>query len=208
MKLYGVRGWGLGIVEIMLSLSEIEYEFVDVTGFDKDGSPRTELLAVNPLAQVPTLVLKSGQVMTETAAIALMLIDRVPDLAPPAGTERREEFYRLLIWLVANVYPTCTYGDYPDRWAPSAQPELRSATDLYRQKLFLWLKTKVTAPFAMGEQVTAIDAYLSAMTSWRPGAAWFSEHCPKILECAHRLEALPLVTSVIQKNGWSQIKGD
>lgn len=42
MKLYGVRGWGSGIVEIMLSLSEIEYEFVDVTGFDKDGSPRTE----------------------------------------------------------------------------------------------------------------------------------------------------------------------
>lgn len=208
MKLYGVRGWGSGIVEIMLSLSKIEYEFVDVTGFDKDGSPRTKLLAVNPLAQVPTLVLKSGQVMTETAAIALMLIDRVPDLAPPAGTQRREEFYQLLIWLVANVYPTFTYGDYPHRWSPSAQRELRSATDHYRQKLFLWLETKVTAPFAMGEQVTAIDAYLSAMTSWRPGAAWFSEHCPKILECAHCLEAVPLVTSVIHLNGWSHIKGD
>ncbi len=58
--------------------------------------------------------------MTETAAIALMILDQRPDLAPAPGTPQRQQFQRLLVWLVANVYPTFTYADYPERWAPAA----------------------------------------------------------------------------------------
>jgi GST-like protein len=59
--------------------------------------------------------------MTETAAIALMILDQRPDLAPAPGTPQRPQFQRLLVWLVANVYPTFTYADYPERWAPAAR---------------------------------------------------------------------------------------
>jgi GST-like protein len=74
---------------------------------------------------VPTLELENGEVMTETAAIALMVLDRCPDLAPPVGQPERRQFQRLLIWLVANVYPTFTYADYPERWVPDAPEQLR-----------------------------------------------------------------------------------
>ncbi len=73
--------------------------------FDQPGAQREKLLAINPLCQVPTLLLADGSVMTESAAIALMILDERPDLAPPAGTPQRRQFQRLLIWLVANVYP-------------------------------------------------------------------------------------------------------
>ncbi|MBZ4236614.1 hypothetical protein LAM40_24290, partial [Mycobacterium tuberculosis] len=36
----------------------------------------------------------------------------------PAGDPARARFLRLLVWIVANIYPTFTYGDYPERWAP------------------------------------------------------------------------------------------
>src|SRR4051812_9773447 len=112
MQLYGVRGWGSGITEAMLCLAGQSYDFIDVDGFDHPGPVRDRLAAVNPLGQVPALVLPDGTVMTETAAIALWLSDSHASLAPPSGTPDRALFYRLLVWLVANVYPTFTYGDY------------------------------------------------------------------------------------------------
>jgi GST-like protein len=38
-----------------------------------------------PSGQVPTLRLADGNIMTETAAIALMILDQRPDLAPAPG---------------------------------------------------------------------------------------------------------------------------
>ena len=125
MQLYGVRGWGSAIAEGLLAVAGQSYDFVDVEGFDRPGPARDRLATVNPLVQVPALVLDDGTVMTETAAIALYLSDRAPGLAPAIGTPERSRFYRLLIWLVANVYPTFTYGDYPERWAPSATGSAR-----------------------------------------------------------------------------------
>ena len=111
IKLYGVPGWGSAIGEVMLTLADIPYQFINVDGFDQPGPQRELLQKLNPLCQVPTLELENGAIMTETAAIALMVLDRCPDLAPPVGQAERQQFQRLLIWFVANVYPTFTYAD-------------------------------------------------------------------------------------------------
>lgn len=201
MKLYGVPGWGSTISEIMLALVGEAYAFVDVEGFDRPGATRERLLAVNPLAQVPTLVLDDGMVMTETAAIALWLASRHPELAPPVGTSEHATFLRLLVWLVANVYPTFTYGDYPERWTPRAPKELKQATDRYREKLYRWLETEIVGPFALGEQVTAIDCYLACMIDWRPRRDWFRAETPKLLAAAEATRRLPAVAPVIARSG-------
>lgn len=61
MKLYGVPAWGSAIVETMLALVGEPYDFVDVEGFDRPGAAQDRLAAVNPLRQVPTLVLDDGE---------------------------------------------------------------------------------------------------------------------------------------------------
>lgn len=203
MQLYGVRGWGSGITEAMLCLADIPYEFIDVEGFDQPGPAQDRLRAINPLGQVPALVLDDGTVMTETAAIALLLADSHPALAPPRDTPERAFFYRLLIWLVANVYPTFTYGDYPERWAPSSPTELVAATDRHRQSLYLWLEGQVREPFVLGDAVSALDIYIAAMVNWRPRAAWFRESTPKLARIADRASALPSLALVMRANGWS-----
>ncbi|WP_173087304.1 glutathione S-transferase [Devosia sp. 1635] len=202
MQLYGVRGWGSGIAEAMLTLADMQYQLIDVTGFDQPGASRDALTAANPLAQIPTLVLATEQVITESAAIALMVIDQAPQLAPPQDTPERLRFYRLLIWLVANVYPTFTYGDYPERWAPSAPSELRASSDAHRQHLYQWLEGEVVGPFVMGENVSVLDAYLAAMVSWRPGQDWFKANCPKIAAAAERTRNLDLLAPIMKANGW------
>ncbi len=200
MQLYGVRGWGSAIVEAMLALVGEPYKFVDVAGFDQQGVARERLAAVNPLKQVPALVLSDRTVLTETAAIGLWLAGRHPALAPPIGSSEHGRFLRLMIWIVANVYPTFTYGDYPERWCPSASEELAAATDRYREELYLWLEQQVVGPYLLGEQICALDCYLAVMIGWRPRQSWFREHTPRLFATAALTLKHPRLSSVVIAN--------
>lgn len=140
--------------------------------------------------------------MTETAAIALMMVDRAPRLAPTAGTEDSAFFHQLLVWLVANVYPTFTYGDYPMRRSPSAPDEVVASTNAHREALYRWLEEQVRGPFALGKNISIIDCYLAAIVNWRPGREWFDAHCPRIAAVAERCRSLEVLAPVITANAW------
>lgn len=201
IKVYGVPGWGSAISEVMLTLADIPYQFINVDGFDKPGATRELLEKLNPLCQVPTVELENGEIMTETAAIALMILDRCPDLAPPIGSRERQQFQRMLIWLVANVYPTFTYADYPERWTPDAPEQLQQNCREYRKSLYLWLDNHLKAsPYAFGAQITLIDCYLCVMRTWGPRPDWFAANTPNITAIADSVGKLPKLHKVLKDN--------
>ncbi|EIS7448920.1 glutathione S-transferase family protein [Citrobacter sp. wls828] len=201
IKVYGVPGWGSAISEVMLTLAEIPYTFINVDGFDSDGASRELLKKMNPLCQIPTLRLENGSVMTETAAIALMILDRRPDLAPPVGHVERQQFQRLLIWLVANVYPTFTYADYPERWTPDAPAQLKKNCIEYRKSLYMWLNDQLSAePYAFGDQLTLLDVYIAVMRTWGPGHDWFQDNTPNISAIADAVCQIPRLRTVLKSN--------
>ena len=140
--------------------------------------------------------------MTETAAIALMVLDRRPDLAPPIGRSERQQFQRLLIWLVANIYPTFTYADYPERWAPDVPAQLKKNCIEYRKSLYLWLNDRLSAePYAFGEQLTLLDCYLCVMRTWGPGHDWFQDNTPNISAIADAVCQRAELRQVLKNNG-------
>lgn len=202
-RLYGVPGWGSVLVEAALVRARLPYAFEDVAGFDEPGPARDRLLAVNPLVQVPTLVLPDGTVMTESAAILLHLAETNPraGLAPAVGDPLRPVFLRRLVWLAASVYATFAYTDYPERWAPGAPDELRDRVlarrmDLWRQ----WEDEIAPSPWALGKQFSALDIGLAAMTRWRPGRAWLAANCPKLSGVALRVDAEPDLRELWARN--------
>jgi GST-like protein len=200
--LYGTPGWGSVLVEAMLVQAGQSYTFENVEGFHAPGPARDQLLALNPLAQVPTLVLPDGMVMTESAAIALYLAELAPQsgLAPPPGDRARPLFLRHLIWLVAAVYPTFTYGDFPERFAPGDPHGLKQSTHAHREALWRWFETQVGAPWALGAAFSALDVYICAMTRWRPRRAWFAQACPKLTRIALAADSLPRLAPVWARN--------
>lgn len=201
MTLYGVPGWGSTIAEAMLAVAGLDHDFIDVAGFDTPGPTRDRLLALNPLGQVPTLVLPDGTVMTETAAIALHLADLAPDapLAPPPGGPDRPRFLRWLIWMVANVYPTFTYGDYPERWSKDAEG-LVDSTLAWRRQLWLQFEPEVGSPHVLGERLSALDIYLAAMVHWRPRRPWFEANAPRVAAAADAALDHPAIAAVMNRN--------
>jgi GST-like protein len=185
MELIGSLGCGSMIVEMALALAGLPCTMTDVA-YLHPGPARDRLLSLNPLGQVPTLVLDDGTVMTESAAILLYLNGLAPasGLIPPAGAPGRAAFLNRLILLVAAVYPTFTYGDDPAKWtAPGeAADTLRARTDAARETLFLaWESTAGAGPFAAGAHISALDLYLLPMTYWRPRRAWFAAHAPRLM---------------------------
>lgn len=203
MTLYGAPGWGSVIAEAMLTWCGAPFEFVDVEGFDSPGPARDRLLAINPLAQVPTLVLPDRTLLTESAAIALWLSERYPErsLAPAPGSAARPAFLRRLIWLVAAVYPTFTYGDYPARWAPGDPEGLDARTLEHRKSLWLQFEHDLgDGPWVLGTDFSALDVYVAAMVHWRPRRAWFEANAPRLSRIADATLSLPLLMPVWQRN--------
>jgi GST-like protein len=201
--LLGCQGCGNAIVECALALAGIDFDYEEVD-YSDDSPTRPRLLQFNPLAQVPTLVLPDGTVMTESLAMIHWVNDQAPQsgLIPPPGDVRRPVFYRWAVYLVAAVYPTFTYGDDPKKWVAeeAGAKQLREATDKHRQACWTQLESVAKAPWFLGEQRSALDLYLASMTRWRPGRKWFAANAPKVVAIADRAAALPALAPVMKKN--------
>src|SRR5882672_12971745 len=204
LKLYGEHGWGSAIVEAQLAWYGLEYDFEQVGDLFKSADSRRRLTSVNPLAQVPTLVLADGTVMTESAAITLLLAETANDdsLVPRAADPLRPVFLRWLIFLVANVYPTYTYADDPSRFvaASDAQQSFKDAVSRYACKLYSLLERQAEQPWFLGSRFSVLDVYLTVMAHWRPGRTWFAEHAPRLSAIATKTEALDRLAAVWRKN--------
>jgi len=187
---YGVKGWGSVLAEALLIRCEVPYQFVDVEGFDEDGPARDRLVALNPLAQVPTLISAGGTIMTESVAIALLLAERHPEagLAPPAGSAARPAFLRRLVWFGTAVYPTFTYADYPQRWAPAEPEVLRERTREHRRSLWRDYEQALANHAEAVNPHSATGIFVSVMTRWGPGRPWFEANCPNLAAIAHAVD--------------------
>ena len=202
--LIGAPGWGSAIAEALLELSGLPYRVEDIDT-TKPATDSKRLTALNPLAQVPTLLLPNGTVMTESAAIAFHLADRAPaaELAPAPGDGTRDAFLRWLIFIVANVYPMYTVGDFPERFVcgEAAGTELRATTDAYRDKCWRIVEAAIApSPWFLGTRFSALDIYAKVMTHWRPRRDWFKANCPKLMSVAFAADKDPRLAKVWQRN--------
>lgn len=202
-RLLGCKGCGNVIVEAAFALAGVPLEYEEVD-YSADSPTRARLLEVNPLAQVPTLVLPDGTILTESLAILHYLhdLESGANLIPAPGDLQRKSFYRWAVFLVAAVYPTFTYGDEPTKWVKDkeAAQSLRESTDRHRERLFRELNAIAGAPWFLGEHFSALDLYIAVMTHWRPGSKWFAAKTPKLMAIAEKAAATPKVAAVLERN--------
>lgn len=202
--LWGRPGWGSAIVEAQLDWYGLPFTYETVGDLFKDPDARARLQKVNPLAQVPTLVMPDGSVMSESAAITLLLADVTgsEQLVPGPGTPERAKFLRWLVFLVANIYPTFTYADDPARFVAvnAARDPFRAAADAYAQRLWRQVESEAGAPWFLGERFSALDIYLDVMTRWRPRRGWFEAETPKLFAIARKTDQRPELKETWRRN--------
>lgn len=200
--LYGNPGWGSAIVEAQLAWYGLPFEVRNTGDLFASEDARAALRPLNPVMQVPTLQLPDGRVMTESAAITLHLADLTgrDDLVPGPLSPERAGFLRWLVFIVANIYPTFTYADVPERFVKAggeAAAGFRAEVDAYAKRLWQAVEAAAGSPWLLGERFTALDLYAAVMTHWRPRRDWFAQHAPRVLAAADAAGALPAVAPVM-----------
>ncbi len=202
-ELVGSPGCGSAIVEIALRITGVPHRLTDLP-YLEPGPGRERLLKLNPLGQVPTLVLPDGRVMTESAAMLLHLHDLAPQcgLVPSASEPERVTFLNLLLRLVGAVYPTFTFGDDPPKWTLEGPASERLHDTVMERRASLWreIDAQVGAPHVLGARFSGLDLYVAVMTHWRPRRDWFKAHCPAVAAAAVEAEKNPHVAAVLARH--------
>ncbi len=206
MKLHETPGWGSAIIEAQLAILGLPCDLVTAGDIYDDAAALAALKTINPLGQIPTLILDDGQVMTESAAMTLYLSELAGSdvLVPPPGSPDRPAFLRWLIYIVANIYPCFTFADVPTRFVPEAGAEAYKdrVTDHATR---LWKVAAAEAarrggPWFLGARFSAIDVYIAVMVHWRPRRAAFERETPILAEIAARASARPDMAAVMHRN--------
>lgn len=197
--LYGARGSGSVAVEAALTLIGLSYELIDDPALQPGDMP---VATVNPLSQVPALVLPTGELMTESAAILIWLADSYPaaGLAPRPGDALRPRFLRWMSYISAQIYSLYWIRDVPSRMAADPAAEAVVLEKTRARILDCWAKMEAqVAPagrFLLGDELTVLDLYLAVVSRWQPRRNAVHAAAPRLGAVARAVDHEPRLASL------------
>jgi GST-like protein len=203
--LYGSAGSGSAAIEAALDWTGVPYRIVSAASWEP-GPGLEALKEVNPLAQIPTLVLPDGSVLTESAAILIHLGLAHPQSGlMPAEPSARAQALRALVFIAANCYAAVGISDYPERWCvepdeasnarvrQGAREQLHRAWELFSDQF-------PGEPFLFGAQPNAVDLLAAVVSKWSGTRAHLTIARPQFLATLRRIEAHPRIAPVFSRH--------
>ena len=179
-KLYARNHAGSLAVEALLAACRADYEVV-VLNRNPDGSFEDFFHAINPKAEVPTLVLPDGRVMTESAAMMILIAEQHPmaGFAPVPGAAGRAQFLRWQVYLATTLYMSDLRLFYPQRYtvdAAGVEGVRARADQTMLDEFAIYAEALGAGPFMLG-RLSALDIYAAMLCSWAPDVgALFEKH--------------------------------
>ncbi len=168
--LYG-RPWAGSIaVEFILEELQIPYERKLVTGYREATQPLS-FAEINPLRQVPALVSQDGHLMTESAAIVMLLAQRHGNgaLVPEPGSTEEADHLRWMFYQAATLYPTSMQIFHPENYTdePSHHDGIKERTWKVLNQQWSVIGDALDGKLHLvGDRLTAADLYLTMFVLW------------------------------------------
>ena len=181
--IYGDLGSGAFSTEAALAEVEADYEF-RLVSLKNNEQLEPAFLALNPSGKMPALQLPEGGIVTESAALLVVIADRHPQhrLLGEPGSFASAEALRWIAYMASELYPMVEIVDYPERFAPAGE-----AADALREKArerirarFLAIEKAVAGPFLLAQGFSAADIYAAMFSRWDIGREWRAANLPKV----------------------------
>lgn len=203
LTLYGTKNSGAAVVEAALARAGLAYTSVDAASWNP-GPGLDELLRVNPLGQVPTLVLADGTVLTESAAILIHLgLTAPPGLLLPLDAGERARALRGLVFIAANCYAAISLIDYPERWCEpcddAAKAAIRAGTRARLHAHWRLFADEFCIGFDAGSP-GALELLAAVVSRWSGARAHLLAERPSFHAQLLRVERHPSVAAVFQRH--------
>ena len=196
MKLYLKPGACSLSPHIALEESGLPYETESVDLKTKVTASGADFWKSNPKGYVPALLLDSGELLTEGAAIVQYIADQASGkkLAPANGTIER---YRLQSWLNfigTEIHKSCTPFFNPasgDDWKKIATANLERRLAYVNEQL-------EGKPYLMGEDFSVADGYLFTVLGWMKFLKIDLAKWPNLAAFVDRVAARPAVKAALK----------
>jgi GST-like protein len=195
--IYGRPETGSVPIEAALLLLGVPHELKEPAHPDNPGGlSAEEMHRINPMQQLPALVLPNGEVMTESAAILIHLADSHPAarLAPAVGDPRRPAFLRWMVFVSAQIYGLVWVRDDPMRLAVDSAHAPVILARTAERRAFCWRTMDAQVDpgrYILGDELSVLDLYVTVVSRWGPGRARFYQEAPKMTEVVRRVDADP-----------------
>ena len=193
---HGAKGTGSVAVEAALTLLELPYRVVETALFEHDRAEGGELRKVNPMMQVPALILPGGELMTESSAILTWLADSHPEarFSPGLAATTRPAFLRWMAFVSSAIYALYWIRDDTRRIVDDPDLGKEARRRLVARILNCWraMNDQVDpARYILGNDLTVLDLYVAVVSRWRPGRDRFADAAPKLARVVQRVDADP-----------------
>ena len=205
--LYARPGSGSFAVEAALAEAGQRCKLIHVER-DAKGHFPASFVKINPMEQVPTLLLPDRTVMTESAAIMMYLADRHPKsgLAPALRSAQRATWLRWLTFMSATIYSSALRLYYSERYTadPGGAISVKAAAvkSLDREWSVL-AKALGKGPWLLGRKFSAADIYTAMLATWNPDQPDFFKRHPNVRALCDRVKARPKIAPIWAANGMS-----
>ena len=205
--LYGKTGSGSAAIEAALTLTRQPFRIVETATWEQNDA-YAELLAVNPLGQIPTLVLDDGTALSESAAI-LIHLGTVHDDSTllPRDLSARAQAVRGLVYIAANCYAAISIIDYPERWCAEADADeavkerIRAGTRARLHRHWEMFADVFSAtPCLGGSDLSALDLLAAVVSKWSGARQHLAGHRPAFHETLQRIESVPDVAPIFARH--------
>jgi GST-like protein len=192
---YGAKGTGSVLAEAALTLLGLPYQLAEPVSWDENGTTEA-LAAVNPMRQLPALVLPSGELMTESAAILIWLADDHPEarLSPTMAALTRPAFLRWMSFCSAAIYGLYWIRDDPSRIADTEAGQALARERTRERIADCWaIMDAQVEPgrYILGDSLSVLDLYVAVLSRWGPRRRRFYEVAPKLAPVVRRVDADP-----------------
>jgi GST-like protein len=197
--IYGAAGSGSVPVEATLTLLGEPYSVVERVVW-ADKAIAEQMAAVNPQKQVPALVLPSGALMTESAAILTFLADSHPDsgLSPAWDSPMRPRFLRWMSYISAQIYALYWVRDDLSRLAADKAHEavIKARTTARIEACWRMMGEQVepAGAYMLGDEISVLDLYMAVVSRWGPRRKGFYAAAPGLADVVKRVDADPRLT--------------
>ena len=158
-----------------------------------------DYLAINPKGYVPALELDNGEVLTESAVLVQYLADLKPEarLAPANGTVARARLQEAL-----NYIATELHQGYSPLFFSTTPPEIRERQIAHLRKRYALIEKQLAGrKYLFGDEFTAADSYLFAVTRWASSVKLDLSDYPNVQAFQKNVAARPAVRAAMQAEG-------
>ncbi|MDY0871892.1 glutathione S-transferase family protein [Dongia rigui] len=172
----------------------------------QEAHKKPDFLKVNPAGKLPALKLPDGSIISECAAITLLIADRFPQsgLAPAADDPKRGAFLMWLFHLNNTLQPAMLRYYYPDRITTEAAGTGAVQEKAKEEIAMLWSRIDdhlaKSGPYLLGNTFSAADPLLYMLSTWQECCPDLYKRFLSVRRHAEKVRARPAIARVAELN--------